>query len=174
MDTTASRNHDMDAMTERATFAAVLVTLVRQRCAEAGTPRTSRTGLQMRVPVHERPAVRRGFDALIDHGILAMSGEDIGLTTQGRVFSAYCRRMRGERLHGADDAREPELLQRQLAAIQADTRLDADQSLDDVRSLPGRLEGPQRARRQRGPIVWIVLALIIAIVGVLLLARPPT
>lgn len=174
MDTAAARNHEMDAMTERATFAAVLVTLVRQRCAEAGTPRISRTGLQLRVPVHERPSVRRGFDALIDHGILAMSGEDIGLTTQGRVFSAYYRRMRGERLQGGDDAREPELLRRQLDAIQADTRFDPDHSLDEVRSLPGRLEDPPRERRARGPLIWIVLALVVVIVGVLLLARPPT
>lgn len=174
MDTTASRSHDMDAMTERATFAAVLVTLVRQRCAEAGTPRTSRTGLQMRVPVHERPAVRRGLDALIDHGILGMTGEDIGLTTHGRVFSAYCRRMRGERLHDAEDAREPAMLKRQLDAIQSDPRFDPDYSLDEARSLPGRLEELPRQRRGRGPLIWIVLALLIALVGVFLLARPPT
>lgn len=174
MDTATSRNREMEAMTERATFAAVLVTLVRQRCAESGTNRTSRTGLQLRVPVHERPAVRRGFDALIDHHILAMSGEDIGLTVQGRVFSAYCRRMRGERLQGTEDARDPEVLRRQLEAIQADKRLDPDYTLDEVRSLPGRLEDPPRQSRSRGPLVWIVLALLIALVGVLLLARPPT
>ena len=161
-------------MTERATFAAVLVTLVRQRCAEAGTPRTSRTGLQSRVPVQERPAVRRGFDALIDHGILGMSGEDIGLTTQGRVFSAYCRRMRGEKLHGNDDTREPEVLGRQLQAIQGDPRFDPDYTLDEARSLPGRLEAAPREKRSRGALVWIVLVLIVVVVGVVLLARPPT
>lgn len=161
-------------MTERSTFAAVLVTLVRQRCAEAGTQRTSRTGLQARVPVNERPAVRRGFDALIDHGILAMSGEDIGLTVQGRVFSAYCRRMRGERLQGSEDARDAEVLRRQLEAIQADRRFDPDYTLDEVRSLPGRLEEPPSAKRARSPLIWIVLALLIALAGVLLLARPPT
>src|SRR5262245_12443979 len=114
MDTATSRSLEMEALTERATFAAVLVTLVRQRCVETGSTRISRTGLQLRVPVHERPAVRRGLDALIEHGILAMVGEDIGLTAQGRVFAAYCRRLRGERLQGHDDASDPDLLKRQL------------------------------------------------------------
>lgn len=173
MDTTTSRSRDMEAMTERATFAAVLVTLVRQRCTDAGGNRTSRTGLQLRVPVHERPAVRRGFDALIEHGILVMSGEDIGLTAQGRVFSAYCRRLRGERLHGAEDVQDAGVLRRQLEVIQADPRFDADYTIEEVRSLPGRLEESQRGARSRGPLIWIVLALVIALVGVLLLARPP-
>lgn len=172
MDTTTSRNREMDAMTERATFAAVLVTLVRQRCADSHGNRTSRTGLQLRVPVHERPAVRRGFDALIDHGILAMNGEDIGLTAQGRVFAAYCRRMRGEKLNGHEDVRDPDVLRHQLEAIQADSRFDPDYAIDEARSLPGRLEEPQQGP-SRGPLIWIVLALIVALVGVLLLARPP-
>jgi len=173
MDTATDRSREMEALTERATFAAVLVTLVRQRCAETSTNRTSRTGLQLRVPVHERPAVRRGFDALIEHGILAMVGEDIGLTAQGRVFSAYCRRMRGERLQGHDDVNDADLLGRQLKAIQGDPRFDPDHTIDEVRTLPGRLDGLQAPRRSRAPIVWIAIALLVALVGVLLLARPP-
>ena len=162
------------ALTERATFAAVLVTLVRQRCAESGSNRTSRTGLQLRVPVQERPSVRRGFDALIAHGILAMSGEGIGLTARGKVFSAYCRRMRGEQLHGADDVRDDDTLHSLLDAIGGDARFDPDHDIDAVTTLPGRLEEyrvpPQRSRM---PLVWIVLALLVTLVGVLLLARPP-
>jgi len=173
MDTATAKSREMDALTERATFAAVLVTLVRQRCAETGTSRTSRTGLQLRVPVHERPSVRRGFDALIEHGILAMSGEDIGLTAQGRVFAAYCRRLRGDRLHGNEDVRDDEMLKKQLKAIQSDTRFDPDHAIEEVRTLPGRLEELQQPKRSRAPIFWIALALIAAIVGVLLLARPP-
>ena len=164
------------ALTERATFAAVLVALVRQRCVETGSNRTSRTGLQLRVPVQERPSVRRGFDALIEHGILAMSGEHIGLTAQGKIFSAYCRRMRAERLHGADDVRDDDTLHRLLDAIGADPRLDPDHDIDDIVStLPGRLEEYRLPPNpsSRIPLLWIVLALLVALVGVLLLARPP-
>jgi len=164
----------MEALTERATFAAVLVTLVRQRCVETGASRTSRTGLQLRVPVHERPAVRRGFDALIEHGILAMVGEDIGLTAQGRVFAAYCRRLRGEKLHGHDDVTDAAMLKRQLDAIQADPRFDPDHAIEEASTLPGRLEAlTQPPGKKRSPLVWIVLALLIAVIGVFLLARPP-
>jgi len=175
MDTTTSRSPEMEALTERATFAAVLVTLVRQRCADANSNRTSRTGLQLRVPVHERPAVRRGFDALIDHGILAMSGEDIGLTAQGRVFAAYCRRLRGEKLHGHDDVNDADLLRRQLEAIQRDPRFDPDYAIEEASTLPGRLEAmkQQQAAATRSPLIWIVLAIVIALVGVYLLTRPP-
>ena len=163
----------MEALTERATFAAVLVTLVRMRCVETGASRTSRTGLQLRVPVHERPAVRRGFDALIEHGILAMVGEDIGLTAQGRVFAAYCRRLRGEKLQGHDDVTDAETLKRQLEAIQSDPRFDAEHA-DEVSTLPGRLEAlAQPARKKHSPLVWIVLAIVITVIGVFLLARPP-
>ena len=65
------------------------------------------------------------------------------------------------------------MLRRQLEVIQADPRFDADYTIEEVRSLPGRLEESQRGARSRGPLIWIVLALVIALVGVLLLARPP-
>ena len=177
MDTTTFRSPEMEALTERATFAAVLVTLVRQRCADANSNRTSRTGLQLRVPVHERPAVRRGLDALIDHGILAMSGEDIGLTAQGRVFAAYFRRLRGEKLHGHEDVNDADLLRRLLEAIQSDPRFDPDYAIEEATTLPGRLEALKQQQRQaasrRPPFVWILLAILIAVVGVFLLARLP-
>ena len=171
MNTAAKRREH--ALTERATFAAVLVTLVRQRCAETGSNRTSRTGLQLRVPVQERPSVRRGFDALIEHGILAMSGEGIGLTARGKIFSAYCRRMRGEHLQGADDVRDDDTLHSLLDAIGGDARFDPDHDIDAVTTLPGRLEEYRLPPRSRMPLLWIVLALLVALVGVLLLARPP-
>ncbi|SFM57341.1 hypothetical protein SAMN05444747_106279 [Variovorax sp. OV329] len=175
MDTAASRNREMEALTERATFAAVLVTLVRQRCVETNANRTSRTGLQLRVPVHERPAVRRGFDALIDHGILAMVGEDIGITAQGRVFVAYCRRLRGEKLQGHDDVNDSDQLRRQLEAIQTDRRFDPDHAIEEASTLPGRLEALQQQTKAKrhSPLVWIILAIIIALLGVALLVRLP-
>lgn len=173
MDTATDRSREMEALTERATFAAVLVTLVRQRCVETNATRTSRTGLQLRVPVHERPAVRRGFDALIEHGILAMVGEDIGLTAQGRVFAAHFRRLRGEKLRGHEDTNEPDLLRRQLQAIQADPRFDPDHAIEEASTLPGRLDPLGPPKRSRAPIVWIAIALFIALVSVLLIARPP-
>lgn len=173
MDTATDRSREMEALTERTTFAAVLVTLVRQRCAEGNSGRTSRTGLQMRVPVHERPAVRRGFDALVEHGILAMVGEDIGLTANGRVFAAYFRRLRGDKLRGHEDVNDPDLLRRQLQAIQADPRFDPDHAIEELSTLPGRLEGLAPPKRSRAPIIWIAIALVIALAAVLLLARTP-
>ena len=161
----------MEALSERATFAAVLVTLVRQRCAETGSSRTSRTGLQLRVPVDERPSVRRGFDALIEHGVLGMSGEDIGLTTHGRAFLAYFRRLRGD-VHSVDDLRDPDALNQLLATIDADPRFDPDGDIEEASTLPGRLEQPREPRRAGLPKLWIVLALIVALVGVVLLALP--
>jgi hypothetical protein len=161
----------MEALSERATYAAVLVTLVRQRCAETGSTRTSRTGLQMRVPVAERPSVRRGFDALIEHGVLGVSGEDIGLTAHGRAFLSYYRRLRGD-MHGVEDLRDPDVLNHLLATIDADSRFDPDRDLEEASTLPGRLEEHREARRAGLPKIWIVLALIVTLIGVVLLALP--
>ncbi|HSV61609.1 MAG TPA: hypothetical protein VLJ19_22195 [Variovorax sp.] len=161
----------MEALSERTTFAAVLVTVVRQRCAETGSSRTSRTGLQLRVPVDERPSVRRGFDALIEHGVLGMSGEDIGLTAHGLAFMAYYRRQRGD-IHGVEDLRDPDALNHLLASIEGDPRFDPDRDIEEASTLPGRLEEPRDTRRGRLPKLWIVLALIVTLIGVVLLALP--
>lgn len=161
----------MEKLSERVTFAAVLVTLVRQRCAETSSSRVSRTGLQLRVPVVERPAVRRGLDALIEHGILGTVGEDIGLTAHGNVFLAYCRRLRGD-MHGIEDLRDPDTLQHLLSQIEADSRFDPDGTIEEVQTLPGRLEVSRNERPPHAPTFWIVLALIVALVGVVLLALP--
>jgi hypothetical protein len=161
----------MQELSQRATFAAVLVTLVRQRCAETGATRTSRTGLQLRVPVDERPSVRRGLDALIDHGLLGTSGEDIGLTAHGRILLSCYRRQRGDTT-AADDLREPATLHEVLAAVERDARFDPDGAIAEAQTLPGRLEELRGERRRRLPGIWIVLAAIVALIGVVLLALP--
>ncbi len=166
-------NPALDALNERLGFAEMLVTLVRQRCAETGATRTSRTGLQLRVPVDERPSVRRGLDALIDLGVLGANGEDIGLTVNGRTFLAYCKRLRGEPT-GPNELRDLNVVHRIVTSIEEDARLDSDQSPDEVRTLPGRLEEEFRDRQKPGTSrLWIVIALILALVGVVLLALPP-
>jgi hypothetical protein len=151
----------MQELSQRATFAAVLVTLVRQRCAETGATRTSRTGLQLRVPV----------DALIDHGLLGTSGEDIGLTAHGRILLSCYRRQRGDTT-AADDLREPATLHEVLAAVERDARFDPDGAIAEAQTLPGRLEELRGERRRRLPGIWIVLAAIVALIGVVLLALP--
>ena len=72
--------------------AGVLVSLVHSRLIKGRSSKTLRTGLHASVPVGERASVRRGLVALIDHGVLAMSGEDIGFTFKGRLLLAYVRR----------------------------------------------------------------------------------
>ncbi|RYF68369.1 MAG: hypothetical protein EOO22_17855, partial [Comamonadaceae bacterium] len=69
-------------LSARETFAGVLAQLVAERCTAVRGGRISRTGLQAAVPVQERPAFRRGIDALIDHGVLAQSGEDLAALRQ--------------------------------------------------------------------------------------------
>jgi hypothetical protein len=137
------------ALTDRQTVAAVLATLVRSRVAASGSSKTSRTGLQASVPVSERPSVRRGIDALIELGVLAMSGEDIGFTTKGKMFLAGVQRARDEAptVYEQDD-KDPADLAALLAAIDKDERFTPYRSVDEMRTLPARLEG---SRSPRGP-----------------------
>ncbi|HYP85610.1 hypothetical protein [Variovorax sp.] len=165
-------NPAMDALNERIGFAEMLVMLVRQRCADSGSNRTSRTGLHLRVPVDERPSVRRGLDALIEHGVLGTSGGDIGLTLQGRAFLAYCRRLRGEP-HGPGDLNDLDTVHRLVTAIEDDERLDSDQTPDEVRTLPGRLEEHRERKRSGSFRFWVMLAVVLAVLCVVLLALPP-
>lgn len=145
-------------LTDRQTVAAVLAMLVRSRSVAAGSSKTSRTGLQASVPVNERPSVRRGIDALIEHGIFVMSGEDIGFTSRGKIFLAHVQRSRGETPSAYEhDDRHPALLEAMLSAIDADERLTPQGSVDEVRTLPARLEGYREARTSRFSKSWVVL-----------------
>jgi hypothetical protein len=159
------------ALTDRATFAGVLAQLVRNRCA-SGANRTSRTGLQSNVPVNERPAVRRGIEALIEAGVLAMHGEDVGFTQDGMQFLGYVRRVQCQKsvaVHQDDSG----ALVRILDAIQQDERFEPYRSLDDVCSLPARLEDSRTDRRQEvSPMrrVLMGLGLFVLVAVVLLIA----
>lgn len=138
------------ALSDHETVAGVLMMLVRQRAGASGASKTSRTGLQASVPVNERPGVRRGLDALLEHGLLVMSGEDIGVTAKGKLFLAHVQRARGETPTADEhDDKSPATLAAILVAIDGDERLDPQGPLDDVRTLPARLEGYRASRTPR-------------------------
>lgn len=123
--------------------------LVRQRSAASGG-KTSRTGLQASVPVNERPGVRRGLDALLEHGLLVMNGEDIGLTAKGKLFLVHVQRARGETPTAYEqDDKSPAVLSAILSTLDAEDRLSPQGPIDDVRTLPARLEGYRASRSPR-------------------------
>ncbi len=151
------------ALTDRATFAGVLAQLVRNRCA-SGADRTSRTGLQSTVPVNERPAVRRGIEGLIDAGALAVHGEDIGFTPDGWQFLAYVQRAQGQKVAVERHHEDAQALQRLLEKIEQDTRFEPYRDIEDVRTLPARLENYRSHRRgSRMPIGWLVATTVLVI-----------
>lgn len=161
------------ALSEHETVAGVLVMLVRQRSlAPGGGGKTSRTGLQASVPVSERPAVRRGLDALLEHGVLAMSGENIAITPKGKVFLAHVQRARGETptSYEQDDS-NPALLAAISAAIDVDERLAPQGSIDDVRTLPARLEGYRANRSPRFSKAMMVIGSLAAAAAAFALLR---
>ncbi|RYF76229.1 MAG: hypothetical protein EOO22_02665 [Comamonadaceae bacterium] len=127
-------------------FAAVLARLVNQRCAESKAVRVSRTGLQSSVPVNERPYVRRGLDALLDHAALAMHGESIGLTTLGRDFISHVASLE-DRLTASMPLPPSGDLKKLLAALDDDERLRPTKPLEQILTLPGRLENYRSSAR---------------------------
>lgn len=147
-------------LTERETFASTLADLVLKRCIAANSAKTSRTGLQATVPVSERPYVRRGFDALIDLGILGMSGEFIGFTSAGNVFLAYVSNVRDHSPTVEEDVRGHPILTHLLSGIEADPRLALPKPLEDLQTLPSRLETARRPRRRRFVGAWLVLLFV--------------
>jgi hypothetical protein len=161
-------------LTDRQTVAAVLATLVRSRIGSASSSRTSRTGLQASIPVSERPSVRRGIDALIELGVLGMSGEDIGFTTKGKMFLASVQRARDETPTVYEqDEKDPANLAALLAAIDKDERFTPYRSVDEMRTLPARLEGSQSPRGSRFAFSrgWLVLGGLAAAAAAVALLR---
>ena len=154
-------------LTEREAFAGVLIGMVMERCREARSPKTSRTGLQLTVPVAERPSVRRGLDALIEHGGLSILGETIGLTPVGQLLAQ--RTANGNTDHMSLDGHEERvLLQPLLSAIANDDRLLPNRPLDEVRTLPARLENYQAHRSGDGVLSsWLFWVALVAVVGAL-------
>lgn len=158
-------------LTERETFANVLSSLVQQRCIENRTLKTSRTGLQAKVPVDERPYVRRGLDALVEHGVLNVAGEDIGVTPLGNLFLAYAVRADGKTASRTETPPD-EALTRLLAAIDSDSRLSPTRTMDEIRTLPARLED-YRSRKKAGMLNrWTVgFGAAAAVLGVVALFK---
>lgn len=146
------------SLTEREAFAGVLGSLVHQRCIATQTQRTSRTGLQLTVPVDERPYVRRGLDALIDHGVLVMTGEDIGFTPQGNVFLTFVANVQQHAQTVEQDIAGHPVLTPLLKAIARDDRLEPPRPIEEIRTLPARLEG-YRARREKRGVGRLVVVL---------------
>ncbi|MBU1444256.1 MAG: hypothetical protein KJ832_23580 [Gammaproteobacteria bacterium] len=158
-------------LTEQENFAKVLAGLVSQRCTESRRPKTSRTGLQSLVPVQERPYVRRGLDALIEHGVLATAGEDIGLAPKGVAFMAFVAGVEQQSPTVEADVKGHGVLQPLLAAIAQDERLAPPKPVDEIRTLPARLE-PFKPARKSGVInKWTIALGATAAVGVLILFR---
>lgn len=159
-------------LSDRETVAGVLAMLVRERSVAGGGSKTSRTGLQASVPVSERPAVRRGLDALLEQGILAMSGEDIGFTSKGKVFLAHVQRIRGLTPTGYEhDDKSPAILAAILSAIEQDARFAPPGPIEDMRTLPARLEGYRAARRPRLAKSWLVMGGLAAAAAAFALLR---
>lgn len=151
---------------DRETVAGVLVSLVHARLIRSGSSKTLRTGLHASVPVSERASVRRGLNALVDHGILAMSGEDIGFTYKGRLLLAYVKRA-GHTAPVVDTRTEqrPREIDSILDAIDQDDRFEVQGHVEDVQSLPARLHPAIRSRRSVFPARWIGYACLLALVA---------
>jgi len=147
----------------------MLATLVLQRCIASNRPRTSRSGLLASVPVKEAVYARLGLDALVDHGMLRASGDDIGFTETGNVFLAYVEGVRDASPTLDEDTRDHATLTPLLKAIERDHRL-VPPTIDDMHTLPGRLETYREARRFSFLSVWTIVAAVglIAILAVLI------
>ncbi|WP_213956454.1 hypothetical protein [Variovorax sp. dw_954] len=148
-------------LSDREAVAAVLVMMVRARLVATHAGKTLRTGLQSSVPVSERPAVRRGLDALLDHGILAMNGEFIGFSPKGRMYLAHVQLALGQAPSAYEhDDESPAVRAALIEAIEADERFEPYASMEEVQSLPARLEShgpkpkPKRKRKTRGS--WLL------------------
>ncbi|CAN5915087.1 hypothetical protein BH11PSE13_BH11PSE13_20370 [soil metagenome] len=157
-------------LTDREAFASVLTTLVLERCMASRSTETSRVELQESVPGNERSYVRRGLDALVEHGALTMSGDDIGFTHEGSAFLAYVRSLDGE----SDEEEHPDAHAAAvplLTLIAQDARLAPPKRIEDIQTLPGRLDG-YRATRQSGLLNrWTLLTAIVVGLGVVVFTQ---
>ncbi|MGR4871770.1 hypothetical protein ACIPRI_23230 [Variovorax sp. LARHSF232] len=160
-------------ISDREAVAGVVVSLVHSRLIKCGSSKTLRTGLHASVPVSERASVRRGLIALMDHGVLAMSGEDIGFTYKGRLLLAYVQRAhhKAPAVDERNDQR-PEEIGSILGAIDRDDRFDSRGPVEMVQSLPVRLHTARESRRSvfsaRGIAYACLLAVAAAGIGTVL------
>jgi hypothetical protein len=122
-----------------------------------GTPLSKNAvlaGVLLRL-LKERPYVRRGFDALIDLGLVAASGENIAVTRNGLMFFEFT--MTGAR----PAAQDAEVATRLLARVDDDERLSPSASIDELQTLHGRLDGYRERKRTRFGAWQVLLALLI-------------
>ena len=158
------------SLTDREAFASVLTTLVLERCMAARSTETSRIELQESVPGNERSYVRRGLDALVEHGALTMSGDDIGFTHEGSAFLAYVASVERD----PEDDEDPDAhaaVVPLLTLIAQDARLAPPKRIEDIQTLPGRLEG-YRATKHSGLLNrWTVLLAIVVVLGIVVFTR---
>ncbi|VWX59294.1 conserved hypothetical protein [Burkholderiales bacterium 8X] len=156
-----SLQNNKDPVSDNVQFAVVLAGLVRDRCKSEQAKVTLRTGLQASVPVNERPYVRRGLDALIDHGVLTLSGENIGLSRLGQVLLDQAAETRQPTAANHADTASVQVLREALAN---DDRLEPARPIQDIMTLPGRLEGYRDRRREaarRSPLLLLLLAVLL-------------
>ena len=162
------RSSSLGALSPNAVFAVVLARMVRDRCKSEKRGTTLRTGLQATVPVNERPYVRRGLDALIEHGVLALSGENIGLTRAGLMLLETATNPQSA---GAEE----ESMRALHLALDAEERLVPLRSMDEILTLHGRLEGATQQRAgpssRRSTLVLLLLLLVVAAAVALYLSR---
>ena len=169
----STEQHDGHSMplqlTDREAFASVLTNLVLERCMASRSTETSRIELQESVPGNERSYVRRGLDALVEHGALTMSGDDIGFTHEGSAFLAYVASVeRGSEDEHPDAHAAVVPL---LTLIAQDARLAPPRRIEDIQTLPGRLEG-HPATHQSGLLNrWTLLFAIVVVMGVVVFAQ---
>jgi hypothetical protein len=154
-----------EPMTGRESFAGVLVLLVRQSCVASGGPCTSLSRLRAKVPPAERQSVQRGLEALLKHGLLAQSGHQIWLTTEGQLFLGHVRRRRSQMPKMDDDSEPCTVLGAARKAIAMDRRLEPYDSLDTVLTLPQRLEEQARPKDADFWMWWVGVGILIALVS---------
>ena len=151
-------------ISDREALAGVLVSLVHSRLIKGRSSKTLRTGLHASVPVGERASVRRRLIALIDHGVLAMSGEDIGFTFKGRLLLAHVQRAYYHPRAVAEDVDpSPAEIDSILEGIDRDDRFDPQGPVEDVQSLPARLQIAREPRRSIFSARWVAFACLLAV-----------
>lgn len=142
--------------TVREAFAGVLVDMVLARCAEAKANQTSLDALLESVPSNERAYVRRGLAALAEHGALSSHGDELALTREGKALLSFLEW--AETSHPGDeppDAHAPSAPLRR--SIAHDTRLVPPKAIENIRTLPGRLEAYRATQRTGLMNRWTVL-----------------
>lgn len=163
-------------LTDREAFASVLTTLVLERCMASRSTETSRIELQESVPGNERSYVRRGLDALIEHGALTTHGDDIGFTHEGSAFLAYVASVASVAsvdIEAGDDG-DPDAhaaVVPLLTLIAQDARLAPPKRIEDIQTLPGRLEGYRATKRSSWLNRWTLLFAIAIVLGVVVFSQ---